>query len=145
MKVLTLTNSEILGFIIQQGHQLVKKCSLGGAKHIIVDERIYCANKYKSMNYTRAVEHCEKLNATLPLPTSLLEFEIFSNFTGPNKVWIDITDSSKSGKKENWRDAQNKQPAYVKSRVKIFEAICKTYTYFVFFKVVVKCFLSGQT
>ena len=69
------------------------------------------------MNQTRAVEYCTELNATLPLPASLLEFEVFSNFSKPNKTWIGISDPSNSGKKENWRDVQNKLPAYVKERV----------------------------
>ena len=71
------------------------------------------------MNQTRAVEYCTKLNATLPLPVSLLEFEIFSNFSGPEKAWIGISDPSNSGKKENWKDDENRQPAYVKTRVTI--------------------------
>ena len=69
------------------------------------------------MNQTTAMAYCEKLNATLPLPLSLLEFEVFSSFSKPNKTWIGISDSSNSGKKENWRDAKNKKPTYVKKRV----------------------------
>ena len=95
----------------------MKKCSLSGAKYLLVDERIYCANKNKIMNHTRAIQYCGKLNATLPLPVSLLEFEVFSNFSGPEKAWIGISDHSNSGKRENWRDIENKQPAYIKKRV----------------------------
>ena len=69
------------------------------------------------MNQARAIEYCKKRNATLPLPVSLLEFEALSNFASPDKAWIGISDSSKRGKKENWRDVENKQPAYVKQRV----------------------------
>ena len=101
----------------------MKKCSLKGAKHIFVDERIYCANTNDNMNQTRAIEYCKKLNATLPLPVSLLEFEVFSNFSRPNNAWIGISDPSNSGKNENWRDFQNKKPVYVKLRVQIFKEI----------------------
>ena len=69
------------------------------------------------MSQTKAIEYCRKLNATLPLPVSLLEFKVFSNFSGPDKAWIGISDPFNSGKKENWRDAQNIKPAYVKPRV----------------------------
>ena len=69
------------------------------------------------MNQTRATEYCRERNATLPLPISLLEFEVFSNFSGPEKAWIGINDPSNSGKRENWKDVENKQPAYVKTRV----------------------------
>ena len=65
------------------------------------------------MNYITAANYCRKLNATLPLPLSLLEFEAFSNFTSPDKAWMSISDSSNSGKKENWRDDKKKIPAYV--------------------------------
>ena len=108
---------EILGFTTQQGRKLVKKCSLIGAEYMLVDERIYCANKNGNMNQTRAIEHCKELNATLPLPISLLEFEVFSNFSSPDKSWIGLNDPSRSGKKENWRDIQDKQPVFVKPRV----------------------------
>ena len=69
------------------------------------------------MNQTRAIEYCKKLNSTLPLPVSLLEFEVFSNFSGPEKAWIGIKDPSNSGKKNSWKDFENKQPAFVKSRL----------------------------
>ena len=104
---------------------MVKKCSLQGAKHILVDERMYCANKNGKMNQIRAIDHCKGLNATLPSPVSLLEFEVFSNFSNPHKAWIGIRDPSNSGKKENWRGVQSNQPIYVKSRVQKFEEICK--------------------
>ena len=71
------------------------------------------------MNQTEAYGYCKNLNATLPLPLSLLEYEVFSNFSSPNKTWIGITDPLNSGKKENWRDVLNKQPVYVKLTVKI--------------------------
>ena len=70
------------------------------------------------MNLTEAYGYCKNLNATLPLPLSLLEYEVFSNFSSPNKTWIGITDPLNSGKKENWRDVLNKQPVYVKLMVK---------------------------
>ena len=95
----------------------MKKCSLNGAKYILVDERIYCANKNELMNQTRAMNYCKELNATLPLPVSLLEFEVFSNFSSPDKAWIGISDTSNSGKEENWVDVENKQPAFVKKMV----------------------------
>ena len=95
----------------------MKQCSLSGAKHILVDERIYCANKNEIMNQTKAIDFCRQLNATLPLPVSLLEFEVFSNFSGPEKAWIGISDPSKSGKKENWKDVENKQPTFIKMKV----------------------------
>ena len=71
------------------------------------------------MNQTKAIEYCRKVNATLPLPVSLLEFEVFSNFSGPEKAWIGISDPSNSGKRENWKDVENKQPEYVKPMVYI--------------------------
>ena len=98
----------------QNGKRFVRKCSLNGAKYLLIDERIYCANTVVNMNQTRAMEYCEKLNATLPLPVSLLEFEVFSNLSSPHKTWIGISDPLNSGRKINWRDFQNKQPAYVK-------------------------------
>ena len=69
------------------------------------------------MNQTRAVEYCRELNATLPLPVSLAEFEVFSNFSSPEKAWIGLRDPSNSGIKENWKDVENNQPAYVKKKV----------------------------
>ena len=75
------------------------------------------------MNQTRAFEYCKKLNATLPLPVSLLEFEIFSNFSGPDEAWIGISDPTNSGKRESWRDDRNRQPAYVKSGVQNFKQL----------------------
>ena len=117
MRIMVSIHFKLLGFVTERGQKLVKKCSLKSAKHILVDERIYCVNKNGIMNQTRAIEHCSKLNATLPLPVSLLEFEVFSNFSSPNKTWIGLSDPSSSGKKEYWRDAQKKQPPYVKSRV----------------------------
>ena len=80
------------------------------------------------MNQTRAVEYCTKLNATLPLPVSLLEFEVFSSFSGPEKAWIGISDPSNSGKRENWKDVENRQPAFIKTRVTFSN---KFYLYFV--------------
>ena len=71
------------------------------------------------MNQTRAMQYCKELNATLPLPVSLLEFEALSNFSSPHKAWIGISDPSNSGKKKNWRDVQNKIPVYVKPMVKL--------------------------
>ena len=82
---------KVLGYITRQGQKFVRKCSLSSAKHILVDERIYCANKNEAMNQTKAVEYCTKLNATLPLPVNILEFEAFSNFSGPEKAWIGIS------------------------------------------------------
>ena len=84
---------------------MVKKCSLNGAKHILVDERIYCANKNGIMNQSRAIEYCEKLNATLPFPLSSLELEVFSNLTSPDKTWIGIKDPLNVGKKAKWGKA----------------------------------------
>ena len=101
----------------------MRKCTLIGAKHVLVDERIYCINRNGNMNQTRAMQYCKDINATLPLPVSLLEFEAFSNFSSPHKAWIGISDPSNSGKKKNWRDGQNKKPAYVKPRVKTFGLI----------------------
>ena len=100
---------------------MIKKCSLRDAKHILVDERIYCANKNEKMNQTRAIEYCQELNATLPLPVSLLEFEAFSNFSNPNAAWIGISDPSNSGKRENWRGVTKKQLDYVKPRFEILK------------------------
>ena len=101
----------------------MKKCTLIGAKHALVDEGIYCFNKNGNMNQTRAVQYCKENNATLPLPVSLLEFELFSNFSSAHKAWIGISDLSNSGKKENWRDLQNKKPVYVKRRVKTIDEL----------------------
>ena len=101
----------------------MKKCTLIGAEHVLVDERIYCVNRNGNMNQTRAIQYCKELNATLPLPISLLEFEVFSNFSSPKKAWLGLSDPSKSGKKKNWRDVQNKNPTYVKQRVQNFNKI----------------------
>ena len=84
---------------------------------MLVDERIYCANKNVKMNQTGAMQYCRKLNATLPLPVSLLEFKVLSNFSSPHKAWIGISDPFNSGRRMNWRDFENKQPAYVKPMV----------------------------
>ena len=73
------------------------------------------------MNKTRAIAYCEELNATLPLPASLLEYEVFSNFSSPEKAWIGISDPSNSGETDNWRDFRNKKPLFIKLRVQIFE------------------------
>ena len=75
------------------------------------------------MNQTRAIQHCKELNATLPLPVSLLEFEVFSNISNPKKAWLGLSDPSNSGKKKNWRDFQNTNPTYVKQRVQNFNKI----------------------
>ena len=95
----------------------VKKCSLNDAEQIVIDERIYCLAKYGNMNQTTAIDYCRQLNSTLPLPVSLHEFEVFSNFSSPNTTWIGISDPSRSGNKDSWRDVNNKQPAFVKSMV----------------------------
>ena len=113
MKKLSLT-ALFEEFFVQHGEKIWKNCTLIGAKHLVVDERIYCLKKNGKLNYPMALEYCRKLDATLPLPMSLLEFEAFSNFTSPYNTWIGINDPSNSGKKENWRDAQNNAPAYVK-------------------------------
>ena len=115
-------------YLVQRGQKLVRKCTLIGAKHVLVDERIYCINRNGNMNQTRAMQYCKDINATLPLPVSLLEFETFSNFSGPDKAWIGISDPSNSGKKENWRDGHNKKPAYVKPRVKTLDDFLKFHT-----------------
>ena len=81
------------------------------------------------MNLTRATEYCKELNATLPLPISLLEFEMFSKFFSPDKAWISISDPLNSGRKENWRDVENKQPAYVKARVYSFYNVSRVYRF----------------
>ena len=73
------------------------------------------------MNQTKAIEYCRKVNATLPLPVSLLEFEVFSNFSGPEKAWIGIIDPSKSGKREDWKDVENRKPDFVKTRVNFYD------------------------
>ena len=109
---------KILEFITQQGQKLVKKCTLIDAEHMLVDEQIYCVNRIGKMNQTSAIEYCKELNATLPLPLSLLEFEVFSNFSGPDRTWIGISDSSSSGKRSYWRDFKNKKPVFIKERVK---------------------------
>ena len=70
------------------------------------------------MNQTKAMNYCRERYATLPLPLSLLELNFFSNFSSPKKAWIGISDPANSGKKENWRDVQNKKPVYVKLMVK---------------------------
>ena len=108
-------------FVFRQNRKLARKCTLIGAKHVLVDERLYCVNRFGNMNKTRAMHHCKELNATLPLPVSLLEFEAFTNFSNPHKAWIGISDASNSGRKENWRDVQNKKPVYVKRRVKTID------------------------
>ena len=69
------------------------------------------------MNQIRAIQYCKELNATLPLPVSLLEFKAFSNFSSPHKAWTGVTDPFNSGRKMNWRDLENKKPAYVKQMV----------------------------
>ena len=69
------------------------------------------------MNHTRAIDYCRQFNATLPLPVSLLEFEVFSNFSGPEKAWIGVSDPSKSWNKESWKDAENKQRVFIKIMV----------------------------
>ena len=123
-KLITLlfkcTNYFFQEFIFRQDQKIARNCTLYGAKHVLVDERLYCVNKNGNMNQTRALQYCKEMNATLPLPVSLLEFETFSNFFSPHKAWIGISDPSKSGKKENWKDNQNKKPVYVKPRVETF-------------------------
>ena len=96
---------------------------------MLVDERIFCANKNGKMNLTKATGYCKELNASLPLPVSLLEFEVFSNFSSPDKTWISISDPLNSGRKENWRDVENKQPAYVKARVYSFYYVSRVYRF----------------
>ena len=82
------------------------------------------------MNQTRAMQYCKELSARLPLPVSLLEFETFSNFSSPHKAWIGMSDPLNSGKKENWRDVQNKKPVYIKPTVKTFNGILFKYRKF---------------
>ena len=73
------------------------------------------------MNQTKALQYCKNLNATLPLPVSLLEFEVFSNLFGPEKAWLGINDPSNSGKRENWRGVTKKQLDYIKPRFEILK------------------------
>ena len=77
------------------------------------------------MNQPTARAYCEKLNAKLPLPLSLLEFETFSNFSKPESTWIGISDRSNRGKKENWKDFKDKKPAYVKEWLQKFNDFFK--------------------
>ena len=116
-------------FVTKRGQKLVRKCSLNGAKYMLVDERIFCANKNGKMNLTKATEYCKELNATLPLPVSLLEFEVFSNFSSPDKAWISISDPLNSGRKENWKDIENNRPPYVKARVYSFYYVSRVYQF----------------
>ena len=102
-------------YLVQRGQKLVRKCTLIGAEHVLVDERIYCINRNGNMNQTRAMQYCKDINATLPLPVSLLEFEAFSNFSSPHKAWIGVSDPLNTGQKLSWIDIENRQPAYVKS------------------------------
>ena len=95
----------------------MRKCTLIDAKHEIIDERLYCLNRNGNMNQTRAMQYCKELNATLPLPVSSLEFEVFNEFSSPEKSWVAISDPSNSGIKENWKDFKNNKPVYVKLRV----------------------------
>ena len=72
------------------------------------------------MSYIQALNFCKKQRATLPLPLSLLEFEVFYNFSGPNKAWIGISDPLSGRKKQSWTEFINNQPVYIKLRVNIF-------------------------
>ena len=92
----------------------MKKCSLTSAKHVVIDEQIYCIKNNGNMNYSKALNFCKKQKATLPLPSSLLEFEVFYNFSGTNKTWIGVSDPLRSRKKESWIEFLNNQPVYIK-------------------------------
>ena len=107
-----------------QGGNIARISELDAAKSnrfdIEVAKKVHSHGK---MNQTKAIEYCAERNATLPLPVSLLEFEGFSNFSRSHwydpidSVWIGISDPSRSGNKDSWRDVNNKQPAFVKSMV----------------------------
>ena len=62
---------------------------------------------------------CKSLNATLPLPKSANELIAFQKITGTLNVWIGITDETKSGKKEKWKDVEGNEigNAFVNLRV----------------------------
>ena len=100
------------------------------------------------MNQTSAMQYCKDFNATLPLPVSLLEFEVFSNFSSPDKTWIGISDPSNSGKKENWKDVENKPPVYVKPKVYNLMKFRKTLKYVIIplvneNNIIIQTFQSG--
>ena len=108
---------ETLGVKIQNDLNVLGKCSVGAGVQVVIDEQVYCLTQGGKMTLVKAIEYCMKLNATLPMPLSSLEFEAFSIFSSPLNTWLGISDVSNSGQKENWRDFQNSQPSYVKSRV----------------------------
>ena len=63
---------------------------------------------------------CKSFNATLPLPKSANELTAFQKITGTLNVWIGITDETKSGKKEKWKDVEGNEigNAFVNLRVR---------------------------
>ena len=71
------------------------------------------------MSQSKGMALCKSLNARLPLPKSSKEAEVFHKVTGRFDTWIGITDSTKQGIKEKWKDVEGNEigNGYVKLRV----------------------------
>ena len=70
---------------------IVSKCTLIGAKNIVVYSGKYCVVNTGKKSQSEAFSHCKALNARLPLPNNDAEMNAFFEFS-PNETWIDIRD-----------------------------------------------------
>ena len=89
----------------------------------------YCIVYMGRKGQNAAMDECKTLNAQLPLPKSRGEADKFRTIIWPvikitgNEIpiWIGIKDSTKSGSKSNWKDAEGNSVGkrFVNLRVKI--------------------------
>ena len=98
--ITTLCVQELIG--IRLG--IVQTCTLTGSIETFTYFGInYCMVNHGKKRQDEAIHFCKKLNARLPLPKSKGEVDKYLKITGSD-FWIDLTDSTKSGNKETWKD-----------------------------------------
>ena len=111
--------------LVSLGYELgvVSQCTLTGSiKKFTYDGNSYCMVNHGEKNQTAAIDFCKEINAGLPLPKSKGETKEYLKITGSDRVWIGLTDSTKSGNMEAWKDLEGKPIGnrYVNLRVITF-------------------------
>ena len=78
-----------------------------------------------------AIDFCKKMNAGLPLPKSKEETAEFLKITGSQRVWIGLTDVTKSKDIAAWKDIEGNPIGnrYVNLRVITFN-FCLSFMFY---------------
>ena len=86
---------------------VVSQCTLtGSVKKFTHDGNTYCMVDHGWKHQDDAIDFCKKLNAGLPLPKSKGETAEYLKITGFQRVWIGLTDLTKSGDIAAWKDIE---------------------------------------